>query len=63
MHGSARLPHRSDRNDLVDEYRAIIDPVVIADGLRTFPSVEEMKLLGLAETIPTTRGCAVSGDA
>lgn len=51
VYGSARLAHALMENDLVDEYRAMINPVVIADGLRMFPSVEEMKLLRLVEAI------------
>jgi hypothetical protein len=34
----------------------MINPVVIADGLRMFPSVKEMKLLRLTEAIPYDSG-------
>lgn len=52
VNGSARLAHALMESDLVDEYRAMINPVVIADGLRMFPSIEKMKLLRLIEAIP-----------
>jgi dihydrofolate reductase len=56
VYGSAQLAHALIENDLVDEYRAMINPVVIADGLRMFPSVKEMKLLRLTEAIPYDSG-------
>lgn len=56
VYGSARLVHALMENDLVDEYRAMINPVVIADGLRMFPSVEKMKLLRLIEAISYDSG-------
>jgi dihydrofolate reductase len=56
VYGSGRLTHALIENELVDEYRAMINPAVIADGLRMFPSVREMKLLRLAEAIPYDSG-------
>jgi dihydrofolate reductase len=56
VYGSPRLVHALIENDLVDEYRAMISPVLIADGLRMFPSVEKMKLLRLTKAIPYDSG-------
>jgi dihydrofolate reductase len=56
VNGSAQLVHALVENDLVDEYRAMVHPVVIADGLRMFPSVEDMKLLRLADSISYDSG-------
>ena len=59
MNGSAQLVHALVENDLVDEYRAMIHPVVIADGLRMFPDTEDMKLLKLADAISYDSGVAL----
>jgi len=56
VNGSAQLVHALVANDLVDEYRAMVHPVLIADGLRMFPSVEDMKLLRLADAISYDSG-------
>jgi len=48
--GSATLVHALVENDLVDEYRVMVFPVLIADGLRMFPDVTEKKLLKLVDT-------------
>ena len=37
----------------------MVHPVLIADGLRMFPSVEDMKLLKLAEAISYDSGVAL----
>ena len=59
VNGSAQLVHALVENDLVDEYRAMIHPVVIAGGLRMFPDTEDMKLLRLAEAITYDSGVAL----
>jgi dihydrofolate reductase len=59
VNGSAQLVHALVENDLVDEYRAMIHPVVIAEGLRMFPDTEDMKLLKLAEAISYDSGVAL----
>ena len=46
-------------SDLVDEYRAMVDPVLVADGLRMFPDPEDMKLLRLADAISYDSGVAL----
>ena len=37
VHGSAQLVHALTEAGLVDEWRAMVSPVLIADGLRMFP--------------------------
>jgi dihydrofolate reductase len=56
VNGSAQLVHALVKNDLVDEYRAMIHPVVIAEGLQMFPSVDDMKLLKVAEVMSYDSG-------
>ena len=43
----------------MDEYRAMVHPVLVADGLRMFPDPEDMKLLKLAEAITYDSGVAL----
>ena len=59
VNGSAQLVHALVENDLVDEYRAMVHPVVIADGLRMFPDPEDMKKLTLADAISYDSGVAL----
>ena len=59
VNGSARLVHALAENDLVDEYRAMVHPVLIADGLRMFPDPEDMKLLKLDDAIAYESGVAL----
>ncbi len=49
VNGSAQLVHALCGAQLVDEYRAMIHPVLIADGLRMFPGVSEMQKFRLAD--------------
>lgn len=49
VNGSATLVHALAENDLVDEYRAMVHPVLVAEGLRMFPDPEKMRKLKLAE--------------
>ena len=57
--GSTTLVHSLVENDLVDEYRLMVFPVVIADGKRMFPSVSERKRLRLADTTTFASGVVV----
>ena len=59
VNGSAQLVHALVENDLVDEYRAMVHPVLIADGLRMFPDPADMKLLKLADAIAYESGVAL----
>jgi dihydrofolate reductase len=49
VNGSARLVHALCEAGLVDEYRAMVHPVLVADGLRMFPDPAEMLKLRLAD--------------
>ena len=59
LNGSARLAHALTEADLVDEYRAMVHPVLVADGLRMFPDPAEMQKLKLKETIAYDSGVAL----
>ncbi len=59
VNGSAQLVHALTEAGLVDEYRAMVHPVLIADGLRMFPDPEEMKKLRLAEVKTYDSGVAL----
>jgi dihydrofolate reductase len=59
VNGSAQLVHALAKSDLVDEYRAMVHPVLVADGLRMFPDPDDMKLLRLADAITYDSGVAL----
>lgn len=59
LNGSAQLAHALIEADLVDELRAMVHPVLVADGLRMFPDPEEMKKLKLKEAISYDSGVAL----
>jgi dihydrofolate reductase len=59
VNGSAQLAHELVENDLVDEYRAMVHPVLVADGLRMFPDPGDMKKLKLADAIAYDSGVAL----
>ena len=59
VNGSARLVHALVEADLVDEYRAMVHPVLIADGLRMFPDPAEMKKLRLTDARSYDSGVAL----
>lgn len=59
LNGSAQLAHALAEADLVDEYRAMVHPVLVADGLRMFPDPGEMKKLRLKDTIAYDSGVAL----
>jgi dihydrofolate reductase len=59
VNGSAQLVHALALNDLVDEYRAMVHPVIVGDGLRMFPDPEDMKKLKLAEATIYDSGVAL----
>ena len=48
VNGSAQLVHALCEAGLVDEYRAMVHPVLVAEGLRMFPDPAEMQKLRLA---------------
>ena len=59
LNGSAQLAHALIEADLVDEYRAMVHPVLVADGLRMFPDPDEMKKLRLKQAIAYDSGVAL----
>jgi dihydrofolate reductase len=55
-------------HDLVDEFRVMIDPVVVGDGKRLFPEADSIKHLRLVESQVTSTGAILAtyvpaGDA
>ena len=59
VNGSAQLVHALSVAGLVDEYRAMVHPVLIADGLRMFPDPAEMLKLRLADAKAFESGVAL----
>jgi len=59
VNGSAQLVHALVEADLVDEYRAMVHPVLVADGLRMFPDPSEMKTLKLSDAKAYDSGVAL----
>ena len=59
VNGSAQLVHALAEADLVDEYRAMVHPVLVADGLRMFPDPGDMKKLKLADVRAYDSGVAL----
>jgi dihydrofolate reductase len=48
--GSRTLVHTLMENDLIDELRLMVFPVVLGSGLRLFPESPDKKALQLADT-------------
>lgn len=59
VNGSAQLVHALTKAGLVDEFRAMIHPVLIADGKRMFPDPAELQKLHLTESIGYDSGVAL----
>jgi len=59
VNGSAQLVHALAEADLVDEYRAMVHPVLVADGLRMFPDPGDLKKLRLADVKTYDSGVAL----
>jgi len=59
VNGSAQLVHTLAEADLVDEYRAMVHPVLVADGLRMFPDPSDMKKLKLTDVKTYDSGVAL----
>jgi len=57
--GSAQLVHALTEADLVDEFRVMVHPVLVAEGLRMFPDPSEMKKLRLADVRTYESGVAL----
>lgn len=56
VQGSSKLIETLQRHDLVDEYRLLIDPVVLGTGKRLFGEGTVPVAFGLADARPTGRG-------
>lgn len=56
VNGSAQLVHTLVEYDLVDTYRAMIHPILIADGLRMFPDPSEKRPLELGDVVSYDSG-------
>lgn len=59
LNGSAQLAHALTEGGLVDEFRAMVHPVLVADGLRMFPDPAELQKLRLREAIAYESGVAL----
>jgi dihydrofolate reductase len=59
VNGSATLVHALTEADLVDEFRVMIHPIVVAEGLRMFPDPDDMKKLKLTDTRTYDSGVVV----
>jgi dihydrofolate reductase len=59
VNGSAQLVHALARAGLVDEYRAMVHPVLVAGGLRMFPDPDDMLKLELIEAKAYDSGVAL----
>ena len=54
--GSGEMVQQLVANDLVDEYRLFLHPLVLGTGKRLFRSTDQPKRLRLLEAVPTTTG-------
>ena len=57
--GSGQLVHTLTRQDLIDEYRLMVFPVVLGSGKRLFPEGSGPKVLKLGETRTFSSGVVV----
>ena len=54
--GSANLASQLINNDLVDEYRLMIEPILLGGGKRLFPEDGRARPLELVSTSTSTTG-------
>lgn len=54
------MPDALIENDLVDEYRLMIDPIVLGRGKRLFPPDGGLRSLQLVESQITTTGAILA---
>ena len=58
--GSTNLLQTLNDNDLVDEYRFIIDPIVVGGGKRVFQDDRALRRLRLIDTEVTSKGSIIA---
>jgi dihydrofolate reductase len=58
--GSPAFAQTLIRNDLIDEYRLMIDPIVLGGGKRLFQEASEPRRLRLVESQPTSTGAILA---
>ena len=59
MMGSSNLAHTLIANDLVDEYRLLVEPIVVGGGKRLFPDDGVIRKLELVDVTPTGTGVQI----
>jgi dihydrofolate reductase len=59
LNGSAQLAQALTEAGLVDEFRAMVHPVLVAEGLRMFPDPAEMQKLKLKQATAYDSGVAL----
>ncbi|SRR6266849_2359850 len=59
VHGSARLVQTLIANDLVDELRLMVYPVILGSGKRLFGDTSDVKRMRLAESTTVGDGVAI----
>jgi dihydrofolate reductase len=59
LNGSAQLAQALTEAGLVDEFRAMVHPVLVAEGLRMFPDPAEMQKLKLKQATAYGSGVAL----
>jgi dihydrofolate reductase len=58
--GSAKLVQTLVAHDLVDEFRVMIDPLVVGGGKRLFPDDGALRPLRLVDSQVTTSGAILA---
>ncbi len=56
VHGSAQLVHMLVEQDLVDDYRLMVYPVILGSGKRLFPDMNKTAALKLVDSRPAGGG-------
>ena len=57
--GSSSLAQQLVGNDLVDEYRLMLEPILLGGGKRIFPDDGQARRLELVSTAPTSTGVLI----
>jgi len=57
--GSTKLVHALAEHDVVDEYRLMVDPLILGGGKRVFPTDGERRPLRLVDSRVTTTGAMI----